>query len=68
MTAEHDLSKAWNVQPHSAQRIMYDKKRSLTPEYIHAVVTLFKLDEFDALELHTLGAIESGWDIPFKEI
>jgi len=47
---------------------MYDKKRSITPEHIHAFVALLKLDYFDAYELHALGALESGWDIQMKDI
>ena len=63
LTVERDLARAWNIRPHSAHRLMNDKNRSITPEHIHAVVRLLKLDEFDAAELHALGAIESGWRI-----
>lgn len=63
MTVEHDLSRAWNMKPHSAHRVMYDKRRSLTPEYIHAFSALLKLDEFDVNEINLLGATEYGWRI-----
>ena len=68
LTVEHHLAPAWGIQPYSAHRIMYDKKRSITPEHIHAFVALLKLDYFDAYELHALGALESGWDIQMKDI
>ena len=70
MTVEHDLSRAWNIKPHSAHRIMYEATRSITPEHVHAVVKLLRLDKEDAAELHVLGAIESGWGIPknLKEV
>lgn len=61
------LAEAWNMHPTSAYRRMYET-RSLTPAHIDAVINLLHLDEFDARELHTLGAIEAGWDIPFKDI
>lgn len=63
MTVEHDLACAWKIRPHSAHRLLYDKNRSITPEHVRAFVKLLKLDEFDAAELHALGAIESGWRI-----
>ena len=68
LTIEYHLAPAWNVHPHTVHRIFREKVRSISPEHINAVVKLFKLDEFDSIELHTLGAIESGWNIPFKEI
>lgn len=63
MNIKHDLARAWRVIPTSAQRLMYDNKRSITPEHVHAVIKLLQLDEFDALELYTTAAIEDGWRI-----
>lgn len=68
MTVEHDLAKVWNIRPHSAHRIMYDHGRSITPEHIHAAIKLLRLDEFDARELHTLGALAVGWNITLEKL
>lgn len=67
-TIEHDLSKAWQVHPHTAYRILYDKKRSIGPAYIDAFVAHFQLDDFDAHELRLLGAIEAGWQLQPPEL
>lgn len=67
-TTEHDLARAWNIQPNSAHRLMYDKDRFLSPEHIVAAVRVLKLCKQDAIELHTLAAIEAGWRLPLPEV
>ncbi len=59
----NDLSGWWNIQPKSAQRLMYKTSRRLTPQHIEIVIEKLKLDEFDANELWLLAAIEAGWQI-----
>lgn len=62
-TITHDLARIWNVHHNSAFRIIYEKRRPLSPEYVEAVITGLKLDEFDANALRLQGALEAGWKI-----
>lgn len=58
-----DLADAWNVVPVSAYRIMYTPSRPLSPQYVDAVITLLKLDDFDATKLRLRAANEAGWNL-----
>lgn len=57
------LAKAWNMKSAEYVKHRIWRKTPLSPQYIDAFIDLMKLDEFDALELRRLGAIEAGWQI-----
>lgn len=63
LTIGNHLAKWWNVHHVSAYRIMYDKKRRLSPQYIYAAIEGLRLDEFDAQDLLLQAAREAGWKI-----
>lgn len=62
--ADYDaLMKAWNMTRKEYITHRLWRKTPLSPQYIDAFIEAMRLDEFDALELRRLGAIEAGWQI-----
>lgn len=58
-----DLSPVWDMHNNSTYRRFYDN-RPFPPQYVEAFIQLLQLDNFDAMELRLLGAIEAGWQLP----
>jgi hypothetical protein len=56
------LAQPWKVKRETVKTIMHHG-RPLSPQHIDAVIEFLKLDEFDALELRLLGAIDAGWQL-----
>ena len=67
--AQDQLALAWNCSQSTAKAVMAPKnKRPITAAKIDGLVSLLKLDEFDATELHRKAALEAGYRIDGQSI
>ena len=62
MTIKGDLARILGITAVGAASLM-THKNPLAPQHIDAFIEGMKLDDFDALELRLLGAIEAGWQV-----
>lgn len=58
-----DLVVPWKVYPTTVYTYFYKNAKPLPPQLVDAFIEFLKLDEFDAMELRWLGAIEMGWQL-----
>jgi hypothetical protein len=57
-----DLAPVWGMAEVSCYRRFYEQ-RPMAPQLVDAFINRLRLDEFDANELRTAGAIEAGWKL-----